>query len=170
MRNLILMRHGEAEAFTKAGDSLRQLTQRGRRDASTAGSFLLANESGYCNPLATVSSPYIRANQTREVVEKTLSQGGRRIITEQDSESITPDASRDQALSLIEALNRRYTSILLVTHQPLISRLLAWFVDGEWSSGGNLPSMMPASLCWLRSEILERGCCHVHTDVHPYTR
>ena len=116
---LWVLRHGQAEANAPS-DAQRQLTEIGREEARRMAGRLL-NE-----PIDVIlASPYVRAQQTAELVREAL--GLRRAIVTVDW--ATPD---DDALAALDYLaERSEMNILLVSHQPLVGQLLSLAVDGH---------------------------------------
>lgn len=136
---LIIMRHGQAvpHAFT---DAERALTEQGRFDADQAGKWL----ADQCyTPEVLLVSPYVRAQQTAARLKiDTL---------KQDVSWITPD---DAPLLVIrQLLQRAESSIMLVSHQPLVASLLE-LLAGEQAAYSF--AFTPASLVVLEGEMVAR--------------
>lgn len=166
--NLILMRHGEAEPTVPAeGDQGRELTERGREDASACANWLDTRFAGFSSPVTIVASPYTRAQATSRIVETVLLKSGLDVNRLANSANFTPEARQASALEELDALCSHYENVLLVTHQPLVSRLIGWLVSGEWSDNLALPSMRPSSLCWLQASVHGRACYDIHAQTHP---
>lgn len=119
---LYLFRHGIAEDG-KAGssDSERQLTDEGKKKAAEVAK--LARKSG-AEPSLIMTSPYIRARQTARIAADEMSYEGQ-IVT---IESLVPHGTPNAVWSDI----RDYSgveSVLLAGHEPLMSRLVAFFLN-----------------------------------------
>ncbi|MDE3198230.1 MAG: phosphohistidine phosphatase SixA [Acidobacteriota bacterium] len=119
---LYLFRHGIAEDGKAAGpDSERQLTDEGRKKAAEVAR--LARKSGV-TPSLILTSPYIRARQTARVAAEEMDYEGQ-IVT---IESLVPHGSPEAVWADI----RDYSgadSVLLAGHEPLMSRLVAFFLN-----------------------------------------
>ena len=121
--NLYLLRHGEAVSRSYI-DAARQLTPRGEEDiANVAKQFANLNLSVGC----CLCSPFKRAQQTAEIF---LKQSG--INTEVElTEILTPE---NRAVKLVDYLSTcTNNNILLVSHNPVISELLAMLTTGDIS-------------------------------------
>jgi len=119
---LYLFRHGIAEDG-RAGstDSERQLTDEGRK--KTAEVAKLARKSGV-EPSLIMSSPYIRARQTARIAAEEMGYQGQIVAIE----SLAPHGSPEAVWKDI----RDYSdleSVLLAGHEPLMSRLVAYFLN-----------------------------------------
>ena len=99
-----------------------------------------------------LASPYVRAQQTAELVRETL--GLRRAIVTVDW--ATPD---DDALAVLDCLaERSEENILLVSHQPLVGQLLSVAVDGHRQSHYPMPT---AGLALLETPLPAAGVAHL---------
>lgn len=118
MVQLFIMRHGQAESL-QVKDEMRQLTEQGKAQARQAGTWLATQ----CQqPDLVLVSPYVRAQQTLHW----LQEGGckpRRIET--DSQ-ITPSGSASAVHDYLDCCSALYraSSVLVVSHMPLVSYLL----------------------------------------------
>lgn len=112
MRQLILMRHGPAEALA-ARDEARALTEQGREEVLGVAHWLKDRQV-----LATgvVSSPYLRARQTAALVASVLGLA----VLPQDSR-LVPSGD---AYGLAADLMRPGESAFCVLHMPLIAALV----------------------------------------------
>lgn len=110
MIELYLLRHGEAEPRA-THDSQRRLTQQGQAEVLAAAAHLPAQLD------VLLHSPYLR---THESALQVLKQ--RTASTVQVADWLTPEAPVDTAL---EQLAEYQGSVLLVTHNPLVSYLAA---------------------------------------------
>lgn len=141
---LWIMRHGEAEP-TAARDSERALTAHGRTEVQRmAGLFDPANL-----PFDTIlASPYVRAQQTAEIVRQAVRFRGP-VIT---AAWLTPD---DSPRTVIEFLGERSEKgLLLVSHQPLVGQLIGLLVEGHRQAAVPLPT---AGVACLDTDFLAAG-------------
>ena len=92
-----------------------------------------------CNPWACdfsliLSSPFLRARQTAEIVAKSLKLKKRLAF----SDALTPDGDPKTLIRQLNELKPAPENILLVGHEPYLSRLVALLIsggelDGRWS-------------------------------------
>lgn len=149
---LWLLRHGEAEPWART-DAERHLTLRGRKEAGQAAVQLEGR------PLqAILASPYVRAQQTAEVVRETL--GLPMAIT--TVPWLTPDSDPREALRRLDVYEGR--EVLLVSHQPFIGDLAGLLLHGHLEQP--LP-MRTASLAELDGELFAAGSMELLALVHP---
>lgn len=143
---LWVLRHGQAEPHA-ATDARRQLTEEGRREAQMMARRL-SDE-----PLDIIlASPYVRAQQTAELVREQL-QMRRAIVT---VDWATPD---DDPLAVLDHLAERSEArILLVSHQPLVGQLLSLAIDGHRQ--GHYP-MPTAGLACLEMPLPAAGAAEL---------
>jgi phosphohistidine phosphatase len=133
-----LLRHGQAEAHASS-DAQRRLTAHGRQEVLHSAARLIAQ------PLqAILSSPYVRARQTAELVNQALAGAPAVEIVPW----LTPDSSVREVLKHLAA--RPESSILLVSHQPLVGELAGLLEHGHRQQP--LP-MVTAALAELEGEM-----------------
>ncbi|WP_455231561.1 phosphohistidine phosphatase SixA [Geopseudomonas aromaticivorans] len=150
---LWLLRHGQAGPYVRTGDHLRELTEHGRREVLHAAGHLLGE------PLdAILVSPYVRAQQTAELVHEAL--GRQPALFTVDG--ITPDDDPRQVLQLLA--ERREHNLLLVSHQPLLGALAGLLVHGHLQQP--LP-LNTASLALLEGEMPLAGVMDLRALHHP---
>lgn len=127
---LLFIRHGQATPYC-ADDANRTLTDFGQKQAKETADYVLANFS----PNLIISSPYIRAKQTAEILHKKLtthSQSAKFIFLD----SITPDDDPKKAiLDITTVLESEFGYIFddessteicvaIVCHMPIIAKLV----------------------------------------------
>lgn len=110
--NLTVIRHGTAEAHA-ALDCYRALTVGGRDEVRRVAMTLVGRVPA---PDLILSSPYVRAVQTAELVASVVGYGGPVGV----SRALEPDAPPVGVRELAEGL-RGYTHVVLVSHEPLLS-------------------------------------------------
>lgn len=149
---LWLLRHGQAEPQA-ASDAARELTAHGRQEVQQAAAQLLGR------PLtAVIASPYVRAQQTAELVRLELGFSG----SVQTVSWLTPDSDPRDALKYLD--EREHAEVLLVSHQPLIGALGGLLVHGHRQEP--LP-MRTASLAELEGDIPAAGLMELLALIHP---
>ena len=166
---LVLIRHGEAmplpqaSALDASADARRSLTARGRGDLQdTVSRYLLrrpaVNSASTAPTAATVSllvSPYVRAQQTGEIVVGLLDTDGRS-FTRTSCAELTPDASPARLLRLLAEFEEQgHGEIWLLGHNPLLTILLGLLLDGAELTQ---PPLATAELVELELNYAALGC------------
>jgi len=140
---LFLMRHGEAE-FNLNNDAQRQLTDVGRANVRE----IVLRDKAELSHIDTIwVSPYVRAQQTAQIVQEVLDQPVHCVIQSFLKPSADPH-------SVFNELQEKDLSILLVTHQPLIGtmvNLLAGLEPGRHRLG-------TAALACIELEVVAPAC------------
>jgi len=150
---LWLLRHGEAEPQARS-DAERMLTKHGRKEVLKAAGLLAGR------PLkAILASPYVRAQQTAELVREALGFVGA-IGT---APWLTPDSDPREVLQYLS--ERDETELLLVSHQPLLGDLAGLLIHGHRQEP--LP-MKTASLAELEGEMPLAGSMLLRELHHPH--
>ena len=130
---LWVLRHGEAQPHAPR-DADRALTEHGREQVLHSAEQLIGQ------PLAAIiASPYVRAQQTAQLVGEVLGLEIRTVSW------LTPDSSPLKVLEQLEADG----DVLLVSHQPLVGSLIGLLQHGHLRSP---QGMNTASLAELEGE------------------
>ena len=150
--NLYLLRHGIAVDPSQPGlasDAERPLTPKGKRRLRQ-----IANAMGAMKISLDVilSSPHVRAKQTAEIVAKSL----KRQKQLQFSDELTPGGNPRLLIQRLNELRPRPENILLVGHEPYLSRLLALLAAGNT---GLAIDFKKGGLCKLEVDSLRYGRC-----------
>lgn len=145
---LTIWRHGEAERG--AVDRLRQLTETGCDDIGFGCRQFheACSARDIPHPGLILHSPWLRTSQTAEIIAAAFTHADSR-----EEAALAPGsdaAAVDAALGDIAAGDH----ILLVSHQPLVSWLAAYYLGDEASS----PSLTPGGFVTLSFDVLGRGC------------
>ena len=139
---LWVLRHGQAQVRAPR-DELRELTDEGREQVRRSAAHLATQ------PISRILvSPYLRAQQTADVVIKALNYQG----PIQTVPWLTPDTRLGEALAELDAYEGQ--TVLLVSHQPLVGELTGLLVHGSRDQA--LP-MHTASLAELEGHIWAVG-------------
>jgi phosphohistidine phosphatase len=150
--NLYILRHGLAVDPGTPGypkDSERPLIPKGESKLRKIAKAM--QELGISLDLI-ISSPYVRARQTADIVAKAYGARGSLEL----SEELTPGGSPRQ---LIESLAHRKPEpreVLLVGHEPYLSELISLLISGDTSLS---ITMKKGGLCRLTADPLEFGRC-----------
>jgi phosphohistidine phosphatase len=118
-RQLWLLRHADAEPHGSREDSQRRLTERGERQARTAGLALARIGLGF---EAVLFSPKVRARQTAELAAETWAEDARSRLAVLPALAGRFDAS--QALEEMAIVGEE-GRLLLVGHEPDLSDVVA---------------------------------------------
>lgn len=146
--NLYLLRHGEAEpnASSSAG---RQLTETGIEEViSVARQFASTNQTvDHC-----FVSPALRAQQTAATFLETIPDAPAVVTVKELSAS----NRAIQAMDFLQKINNQYSgqNILLVSHNPVLSELLALLTAGN---ADNLHILDTANLACVSLDIIGLG-------------
>jgi phosphohistidine phosphatase len=150
--NLFLLRHGIAVERGTPGceqDADRPLTPKGER---RLGRIADAMEAMGLTFDLILSSPYVRARQTAEIVVDEL--GLKKKL--EFSETLTPDGDAKALIAALNKLDPRPENVLLVGHEPYLSGLISMLASGD----PDLPiDFKKGGLCKLEVESLRYGRC-----------
>ena len=150
--NLYVLRHGIAVEPGTPGyekDADRPLTPKASANCGRSPTAMEALELSFD---LILSSPYLRALQTAEIVAKALK--GRKKV--ELSDSLTPGGSTKKLVELLNRLQPSPESVLLVGHEPYLSGLISLLVSGD---AGFAVVMKKGGLCKLSTESLKPGRC-----------
>jgi len=150
--NLYILRHGiavEPGAPGYENDSERPLIPKGERRLRAAAAAMEKLELSFD---LVLSSPFVRARQTAEIVVKELKLKRRLQL----SDALTPGGSMKNLIQLLNELKPAPESVLLVGHEPCLSRLISLLVAGGENAAFE---MKKGGLCKLEVENLRAGQC-----------
>lgn len=148
---LWVLRHGEAEPYGSRPDSERALTAHGREEALRSAAKLIGE------PISAIyASPYLRAQQTAQLVREAL--GFEPEI--RTVEWLTPD-NRPQAVSE-QLMSVDYA--LLVSHNPLVGNLLGYLQHGHVQQP---EAVKTAGLAELEGDLPLAGAMKLNSIKHP---
>lgn len=150
--NLYLLRHGIAVDPSEPGfakDADRPLTPKGKRRLRQAAEAMAALKISFD---VIFSSPHVRAAETAAIAAKILKRRKQLKLTGE----LAPGGNPKLLLQLLNDLRPRPKNILLVGHEPYLSRLIALLTAGNTSMAIDLKK---GSLCRLEAESLVYGRC-----------
>jgi phosphohistidine phosphatase len=148
---LWVLRHGEAEPHGKRLDSERALTAHGREEVLRITAELAGQ------PLTAIyASPFLRAQQTAQLVRETL--GFEPEI--RTVEWLTPDTDPDKVAEQLVSVS----DVLLVSHNPLVGNLLSYLQHG---AGFAPEKVSTAGLAELENNELLIGSMKLNCIKHP---
>lgn len=148
---VFVLRHGKAEPYNSQ-DASRELVERGRREVEQIIQASL-NDLQHIEEIWV--SPYIRAQQTAQIAAHHLR------LPLRSQKLLLPETDPRLVISLIQEV--QYASLLLVSHQPLVSRL----VDTLCGSAAGFHSMETAALACIDMEIAGVGLGSLRWLRHP---
>jgi phosphohistidine phosphatase len=150
--DLFILRHAIAEERTELrtkADSARQLTPEGRKKMRQIAKAMQA--AGLEFDLI-LSSPYVRAKQTAEIVAEIFKVPNRLKMSAQ----LAPHGNPQKLVEELQLPSVRQPSLLLVGHEPYLSSLISLLLAGDASLDINLKK---GGLCKLNVERLKYGRC-----------
>lgn len=147
---LWILRHGQAEAHA-ATDAERNLTAHGRQQVLASAARLIGQPID-----GIVASPYVRAQQTADLVREALGFAGDvRTVS-----WLTPDTNPLKALEQLDSAQ----NLLLVSHQPLVGSLIGLLQHGHLRDS---QAMDTASLAELQGDWPLAGSLTLVRVSHP---
>lgn len=149
---LWVLRHGEAVPHgSRPHDSERELTDHGREEVLRSAALLIGQ------PLTAIyASPYLRAQQTAQLVREAL--GFEPEIRTVDW--LTPDTDPDKVAEQMVSVS----NVLLVSHNPLVGNLLSYLQHGA----GHAPERISTGgLAELEGGELLVGSMRLNSVKHP---
>ncbi len=152
---LYLLRHALAAERGTPGfedDSLRPLTEEGRKKMERIAGGMKALGLSFDHIL---TSPYVRAHQTAEIVAATL--GLKRCLTTE--RLLAADAEPVALLARLDQLEWDSLSVLLVGHEPYLSELGSLLIG---ANSGDALRMKKGGLCKMDVQQLTP---HPHTQL-----
>ncbi|MFH6568865.1 phosphohistidine phosphatase SixA [Pseudomonas kulmbachensis] len=145
-----ILRHGEAQPHARR-DAERELTAHGREQVLHSAARLIGQ------PLDCILvSPYVRAQQTAELVRKALGFTSELITVPW----LTPESEPRDALSKLADSG----NVLLVSHQPFVGELISLLLNGHLRQP---QPMQTASLVELEGEWPLAGSMTLLSAHHP---
>jgi phosphohistidine phosphatase len=152
MMELHILRHAIAVERGTPGHKIdrdRPLTPEGRKKLRGIAKALRAMDPAFD---LILSSPYVRARQTAELVAKILHEEQRLKF----SEHLAPDGDAEQLVEQLGSLYRRPARVLLVGHEPSLSQLISTLLTG---GQGLALTLKKGGLCKLTVSRLRYGRC-----------
>jgi phosphohistidine phosphatase len=148
--NLYLLRHGIAADPSLPGlarDADRPLTPKGRRRLRQTVQAISALRISFD---LILSSPYVRARQTVEIVAKSKSRRKLKFTDE-----LTPGGNPKSLIQQLNELRPKPENILIVGHEPYLSKLIALLTAGNTN---------------MEIDLKKGGLCKLETDSLRYAR
>jgi len=167
MHKLIVMRHGEAEPIMQS-DAQRALTASGKQACLNAANGLLAKNANALHRLQIFYSPYRRTTETANLVASQLDANQHHLKPSKACSQLLSEKSPGELITWLDNLEIAGPKhLMLVSHQPLVSSLLALLLEGtsDFSNMKKYP-MWPASVAVLQFEYLAAGCAQLISLSH----
>jgi phosphohistidine phosphatase len=148
---LWVLRHGEAEPYGSRPDSERALTDHGRKEVLLSAAKLMGQ------PVSAIyASPYLRAQQTAQLVREALGfEPDIRTV-----EWLTPDNHPQAVAEQLVAVDYA----LLVSHNPLVGNLLGYLQHGHVKEPETVKT---AGLAELEGDLPLAGAMKLNGIKHP---
>src|SRR5580693_5064439 len=124
--NIYVLRHGiaaEPGAPGISGDPARPLVPEGEQKLQRIGRAMQLMELSFD---AILTSPYLRAKQTAEIIADTLKERKRMSVTDH----LTPEGDPKKLVEQLKAMKPAPENVLLVGHEPYMSKLIALLTAG----------------------------------------
>jgi phosphohistidine phosphatase len=149
--NLYILRHGVAadSAPGGGGDAARPLTSEGEAKMWRITKAMAALELSFDMIL---SSPYLRARQTAEIVAEAFGAQKRMELCD----ALTPAGRVKELIGIITHRKPPPENVLLVGHEPNLSELISVLVSGD---AGFSVALKKGGLCKLTVASLKPGQC-----------
>jgi phosphohistidine phosphatase len=149
---LWILRHGEAQNRART-DAERELTDNGRAEVLSTAASLMGQPLRWI-----IASPYVRAQQTAELVRQALG-FSEAVVT---VPWLTPDSDPRKVLDNLDL----YASdnVLVVSHQPLVGSLIGLAVHASLQQA---EPMHTASLAELEADFPLAGAMELVGVRHP---
>ena len=147
-----IWRHGEAGSA--ASDEQRELTVTGTDDVGYGCHQFhdICHGRSLPHPDLILHSNWVRTTQTAEIIATAFTHADMRslraLIPGSDVRSV------DAALTELQQATSAPEHVVLVSHQPLVSRL----VDHYLGEAGRVPALSPGALATLQLHLPARGC------------
>jgi phosphohistidine phosphatase len=151
--NIYFLRHGVAVEPGTAGyenDSERPLISKGERRLRSAAAAMEKLELSFD---LILSSPFLRAKQTAEIVAGELKLKKRIEFFDE----LVPGGNSKALIHVLNELKPASENILLVGHEPYLSRLISLLVSGGADTAAI--EMKKGGLCKLQIGELRHGQC-----------
>ncbi|MFO2464925.1 phosphohistidine phosphatase SixA [Pseudomonas sp. 15FMM2] len=145
-----VLRHGEAEVHART-DAERNLTEHGRREVLRSAAHLVGQPIS-----AIIASPYVRAQQTAQLVREVL--GFEPEV--RTAPWLTPEGNPLQVLEKLGSDDY----VLLVSHQPLVGSLISFLQHGHQRQP---QPMHTASLAELEGDFPLAGLMSLNSVKNP---
>ena len=155
---ITILRHGEAESSSDI-DYNRALTERGLLGCFSAAKALVDFMPRNHSLDALYHSPFIRTTQTaHNFAHYFSSQVNTLVPTCSPTDYLLGHAEPVEIGRWLDTLTAN--NILLISHQPLVSNLAAWLVDGLRGSqySDTRHDFYPASMIIIEADFISQGC------------
>jgi phosphohistidine phosphatase len=152
---LTIWRHGEAA--DAPSDYERELTASGREDLHKGVLCLqdACSVRGLSDPTHVFYSPWVRTAATASIIGNVV-----REAQLESADALAPGVDLASVDTLLEGpclSGAQDDHVLLVSHQPLVSRLIDHYLGGR----GRVPPLSPAGFCTLLLSTPGAGCAEL---------
>jgi phosphohistidine phosphatase len=148
--NLFILRHGQAHP-NASNDAIRELTTHGQQETMRVIKDTLLKQNVKLSKI--IASPYVRAQQTAQIAKHTLQFE----LAIETSADLLPESDPKDAFDFIA--EQTSSSLLIVSHQPLVGCLLSLLESGAYTE----QSVPTSGLAYITiDEPLMMGCGTLH--------
>lgn len=168
MKILAILRHGEAEPFIgSGGDAQRALTNNGQLMSRAAGNTIKTLFDQHGGLEAIYHSPFLRTTETAAAVHEVLAGPSDQSCRIEATDALLGDNKVKRVCDWLDTVSEQ--RVLLVSHQPLVSYLLSYLLQGESGNAAGREhnhAFYPASLAALSTEFIGPGCASLIASHH----
>ncbi len=152
--DLVILRHGEAEPYL-GSDAERELTSRGQTE--TKEQMALLHSQGF-RPQEIIHSPFVRTSQTAAICQQVFPEAVLRAHS---------GLLHSAEPNMVPLLLGDADAVLLVSHMPLVARLLQYLCPGETIYGFNVSgyARMNVTLASLTGTLVHDATAGYHDAV-----
>ena len=149
---LTIWRHGHAEEG--AIDRLREISDTGRDDVGFGSHqfHVACTARSIPHPHQILHSPLVRTTQTADIIAASFARAA--VAAENALQPGSRVAAVDAAVSALVGDDLREQHMLLVSHQPLVSRLVEHYLG----AGSSVPFLTPGGLVTLSLDHIAPAC------------
>ena len=152
-----IWRHGEAGSAVS--DRLRKLTARGRDEVRRGARQFRGACAGaaIALPDLVLFSRWVRTTQTADILGAAFA--GAAVREQAQLQPGSGLGAVDAGLAELAAAGRPPAHVVLVSHQPLVSGLVDYYLGGlAAGAAGQVPALSPGGLATLSLQVVARDC------------
>lgn len=160
VKKIYFIRHANAEELERGGRDIdRPLSREGYRHAALVGQRLAQLN---VKPDLFLTSPAVRTLQTSEIIADQIKFESTRVVVDDE----VYEGSARVLLRIINGIDEKYNTVLLVAHNPGITFI------AEYLTGGQIGNMEPAGMAEVAFEGLQwseisQNTCQLERYIAP---
>jgi phosphohistidine phosphatase len=147
IHKLGILRHGSASMYAP-NDELRPLTDVGKNEVHHAAQNLPFE------PVVILHSPLLRAEQTAAIVHSYYPTAKLKCV-----DFLIPEYDPKACFEALSSFKDQ--QVLIVSHQPLVSKIINIAIDGMPGSGAPYGFLNPANFMVLTFDVFAAGCANL---------